>query len=311
MRYKEKPFVSIVVYLHNSSKDVDNFLRKINQVIESKFEYFEYIMVDDFSEDGTYEKAIEIAKAMKIKVSIIRLARKHNKELALLAGADKSVGDYIFEFETPIIDYPLEIINEMFDKTKEGYDVVTLEPTKRTFSTKIFYYLFNKFSYIDYDIYTERVALYSRRAMNSILNINEKIRSRKALLFLTGFVKTNIKFAPINKKYRDTRRFFEKVQLAIEFLVSYSSIGTKLPIFLSIVFILFSISASFFALYIRFFKSGIVSGWASMIIFLSISFAGVFFILGILSEYISKILKESINTPLYTIKKQHSNRDIC
>lgn len=310
MKYKEKPFVSIVVYLHNSSKDVDGFLRDINQVIESKFEYFEYILVDDFSEDGTYEKAIEAAEAIKIKASIIRLARKHNKELALLAGADKSVGDYIFEFETPIIDYPLKMINEMFDKTKEGYDVVTLEPTKRMLSTKVFYYLFNKFSYIDYDIYTERVAVYSRRAMNSILNINEKIRSRKALLFLTGFVKASIKFEPINNKYKDTRRFFEKVQLAMEFLVSYSSIGTKLPIFLSIVFALFSISASFFALYIRFFKLGIVSGWASMIIFLSISFAGVFFILGILSEYISKILKESINAPLYTIKKQHSNCDI-
>src|SRR3989339_319359 len=310
MEFKEKPFVSIVVYLYNSSKEIEAFLKNISNIISSKFENYEYIFVDDFSQDGTYEKLIEVTKTMKIKVSIIRLARKHNKELALLAGADKSVGDYIFEFETPIIDYPTELINEMYNRTKKGYDVVTLEPTKRAFFTKVFYFLFNKFSYIDYNVYTERIILYSRRAMNSILNINEKIRNRKALLFLTGFMKTNIRFSSINNNYRDTRKFFEKIQMAVEILVSYSSIGTKLPIFLSIIFILFSICASLFAVYIRYFKAGIVSGWASMIIFLSISFAGLFFILGILSEYISKILKESINIPLYTIQKMYSGNDI-
>jgi len=311
MQYKnkEQAFVSIIVYLYNASQRIDTFLRKINPVIKSKFKHYEYILVDDFSKDGTYEKAIEVTKMMDIKATIIRLARKHNKELSLLAGTDKSVGDYIFEFETPIIDYPLTVIDDMFDKTKKGYDVAALEPTKRSFSTKVFYYLFNKFSYLDYDIYSERVTLYSRRALNSILNINEKIRSRKALLFLTGFIKTTIKFEPTNKEYKDTRKFFEKLQIAIEFLVSYSSIGTKLPIFLSAVFILFSASVSIFALFTWIRMSGMTRGWTSIIIFLSISFAGVFFILGIFSEYISKILKESINVPLYTIQKQHSGND--
>ena len=37
--------------------------------------------------------------------------------------------------------------------------------------------------------------------------------------------------------------------------------------------------------------------------FMSISFSGLFFLLGILSEYVTKILKEIINIPMYTIGK--------
>lgn len=306
MPYKEKAFISFVVYLYNESDIIEDFLKKINPVIESKFEHFEYILVDDFSTDDTYTKSIEAVEKLNIKASIIRMSRKHQKELALFAGADKAVGDYIYEFETPIIDYPLTLIHDMFDNLKTGHDIITLEPIKKSFSSKCFYYLFNRFSYTDYDIYTERIRLTTRRVLNSTLNINERIRSKKALASLAGFSKISITYKPINNDYKDTRKFYEKLQIAIEFLISYSNLGTRIPIFISIAFILFSAWMSIFALCTWFSMSGIARGWTSTIIFISICFAGVFFILGILSEYITKILKETINIPLYTIQRQHS-----
>lgn len=306
MPYKERAFISLVVYLYNDSSRIDGFLKEINSLIDSKFEHYEYILVDDFSADDTYAKCLESVKKLRLKASVMRMSRKHQKELALFAGADKAVGDFVYEFETTVIDYPLKLLAEMFDKLKTGHDIIALEPADKTFSSKLFYFLFNRFSYMGSNIYTERVTLSTRRALNSTLNINEKIRSKKALAFLAGFSKLSISYQPINNDYIDTRKFFEKLQTAVEFLISYSNIGTRIPIFISIAFAIFSVWMSIFALCTWISMSGITRGWTSIMIFLSTCFAGVFFILGILSAYITKILKESINIPLYTIQKQHS-----
>ena len=48
-------------------------------------------------------------------------------------------------------------------------------------------------------------------------------------------------------------------------------------------------------------------GWVSIMGFMSISFSGLFFLLGILSEYVTKILREIVNIPIYTIGQTYTS----
>lgn len=307
MKFKEKVFVSIVVYLRDDNDKIESYLDKIGSYFYNKFEFLEFILVDDFSADSTFEKSQKLIEKMGINGSVIRLSYRHGKERAFLAGLDKSVGDYVWEFESVAIDYPLGKLKEMFDKLKEGFDIISLRPKHDVgFYKKIYYYLFNRFSFINDPIYSERVSLITRRALNSVLDISEKLRYNKVILAFGGYPKVSIDFNPINKDYIDKRSFLEKTNTAFEHFVSYSYIGSRVPLIFSFFFFLFSIIIGMYAIYSFVYKD-IVRGWTSIICFLSFSFAGVFFILGITSEYITKILRETVNMPIYSIREISSN----
>ena len=105
-------------------------------------------------------------------------------------------------------------------------------------STRFYYFLFNKLSYLNEPITTERVVVMTRRALNSILSIDERVRYKKALLSLAGFPRENIPYIPIKNSYIDKRTSSEKIFSAFENFVSYTSIGSRAPILLSALFFL-------------------------------------------------------------------------
>ena len=79
-------------------------------------------MVDDGSQDRTFELLTEASKADK-HVKVIRFSRNFGHQAALLAGYEFAKGDVIVSLDSDLQDPP-ELIKTMLDKIKEGYDVV-------------------------------------------------------------------------------------------------------------------------------------------------------------------------------------------
>ena len=302
---KEKPFISIVVYLYNRQKEISGFLKSMDKLFSKNFEGYEFVLVNDCSTDKTLKIAKETIKDIKCSVSIINLTRKYNDEIAMLAGADKSIGDYIFEMDSPIIDYPTKLILKTYKKAIKGYDIVAAVPNAPIkLSQRLFYNLIIKFSHLDIGLTLESFRIVSRRAVNSILNITEKTRYRKGLHSYIGFSKTKIHYNKINNKSTIIdRSLSEKISLGLDIIVSFTKLGLIISLFLSIILFLFSLGMGIYALYDYFFGEDIAgTGWASVIAFLSIGFSGIFLILGMLVNYASKILIEAQNRPLYNVK---------
>lgn len=302
---KEKPFISIVVYLHNHQDEIADFLRLMDALMNENFEGYEFILVNDCSTDKTLEIAKETIGDIKCSVSIINLTRKHDAEIAMLAGADKSIGDYVFEIDSPIIDYPLGLLIEVYKKATSGYDIVAAVPNIPVkFSQTVFYKLINKLSNFDIILTLESFRIVSRRALNSILDITEKTRYRKGLYSYIGFSKTRLWYNKINNKSTIIERnFSEKISLGLDIVVSFTRLGLIISLYLSIILFLFSVGMGLYALYNYFFLENIAGlGWVSIIAFLGIGFSGIFFILGMVVNYASKILIEAQNRPLYNVK---------
>ena len=302
---KEKPFISVVVYLYNNEDEIAHFLKSIDSILHKNFENYEVIMVNDASTDKTFERVKEAIQNISADVSIINLTRKHNVEIAMMAGTDKSIGDYVFEMDSPIIDYPMELVFDIYKKAIGGYDIVAAVPNVRiAWTSKLFYALINKFSYWEINLTPESFRIVSRRALNSILNITEKTRYRKGIHSYIGFLKTKVRYDKINKKSAIMKRnIYDKIVLGLDILISFTNIANLIAIYLSVILLFFSIGIGIYALYSLIFLENIAgSGWASIISFLSIAFSGIFFILGIVSNYTSKILIEVQNRPLYNIK---------
>lgn len=299
---KEQVFVSVVLYAHNNESEVEQVLIQLDNTMMNHFKNYEIILVNDFSRDSTLGNAHEAIKSMYGDTTIINLSRKHGVEHAMMAGLNKSMGDFVFEIESLAIDFDAELLYEMFrTSTSKGFDIVVAASGQAGWKSRTFYKLLNRVSYLNVSLSTETVRLVTRRALNAMQNLKERVRYRKALYELTGYSKTLIQYEALNKgKGRQLNR--ENISLAMDALVSFSHFGLRAAHLLTGIFFVFSLFMGGYAVYNYLFNQSIVAGWTTLMILISLGFAGLFFIAGIIGEYTSRILIEIQNRPFYSTK---------
>ena len=117
----------------------------------------------------------------------ISFSRNFGKEAALIAGLEVSDGDFVTVMDADLQDPP-EMLNEMFTKITEGYDVVGTrrvsrvgEPPIRSFFAKTFYKLINKISDTEMVDGVRDFRLMTRQVVDSILELKENNRFSKGI----------------------------------------------------------------------------------------------------------------------------------
>ncbi|AZV55409.1 glycosyltransferase [Clostridium sp. AWRP] len=301
---KEKNFISMVAYMHNEENDIIKFLMTIDGIMKDKFDTYEFVLVNDACKDNTIKKILEIEDKIHGSIEIINMAWKHGMELSMLAGVDLAIGDYIYEFDSLIIDYDVEIVWNMYKKCIEGFDVVSASPKgKSSYSSRLFYKYLNRVSYRKMQLTTETFRLISRRCLNRVLNSKERFRYRKALYNYSGFDTAMIYYRSIDKVTRKNHmNVGERVGFAIDILINFSNIGTRIIGMISLIFFIISLLAGIYTLKSYLTVKSIQPGWTTIMLFLSISFTGMFFILALLSKYMTILLREVKDRPQYVYK---------
>jgi glycosyltransferase involved in cell wall biosynthesis len=214
---KEKVFVSAVLYVHNERDTVLEGLLKLDSKFNELFQNYEIIIVNDASNDGTMEVIRHNADKINSNMTVITLSRKHGVESGIMAGLIKSMGDFVFEFETTKNDFPLDLIHTIYKTALTGFDIVVASvSTGIPWTSKVFYKLVNKITYLQLDLRSESARMVSRRAMNAMLNLKEKVRYRKALYAYTGYSKKVIIYEP-NSKHNSARAGLNRENISTAF----------------------------------------------------------------------------------------------
>lgn len=148
---KEKNFVSAVIYIRSGEEDTDKNIENLLKVMKEHFEHYEIIFVNDASSDGCVDKIKKIfAKEENngIAVRIINMSYYYGREIAMSAGVDMAIGDYVFEFDR-ISSIGDDIIMKAYYKCIQGTDIVSVTPKKVAgFITKLYYKIYNSSSNI-------------------------------------------------------------------------------------------------------------------------------------------------------------------
>ncbi|MGG4394308.1 glycosyltransferase [Paenibacillus thiaminolyticus] len=302
---KEKNFISVVVYMYNSEATISYFLKKLNEIFSEYFNAYEFILVNDDSKDSTVALAREALSDLKENATVINLAWKHGLELAMLAGTDMAIGDFVFEFDSTIINYDLELIIDTYRECLEGYDIVAVSERKhQKLSSRLFYKFLNHISYKKMKLTTETFRIVSRRAINRVSMSKEKIRYRKALYHYSG-LNTAVLFYNASNSMSNVNLGMTtgaKISLGLDVLISNSNIGTRIAGLISSIFLIFAIVAGVYAISVYATLDYIEPGWTTTMLFLSASFAGLFLILFVISKYLTTILFEIQERPSYIFK---------
>lgn len=301
---KEKNFISVVVYMKNVEKTIENFLFKVDNLLNENFQAYEYVLVDDYSEDNTIVNVNKIKEQINGNLSIIKMAYPHGLEKSIFAGIDLAIGDFVYEFDTTLINYDISLILDLYYTSMKGFDVVvaTDEENKKK-SSKLFYNYLNKVSYKNMKLTTETFRIISRRAINRVSRNKGRIEYRKALYHYSGFNTKVVTYKPINNvQINNGLTFRQRSTLALDILLNYSDIGIRLAGIVSGFFLLLAGFSLLYTIHSYLTVENIQPGWSTTMLFLTASFGGVFLVLSIISKYLVNILIEVREQPLYIYK---------
>jgi len=303
MLNKEKNFVSAVIYVHNAERRIETFLNMMIGIMEENFEHSEIICVNDCSDDGSADVIKTLSeKAETTSISIVNMSFFHGLELAMDAGRDLAIGDFVFEFDNTIFDFDSEMIMKIYQYSLTGYDIVSASPNKKKkLSSRFFYEVFDRFAENSYELTTESFRILSRRVINRISSMNKTIPYRKAIYAGSGLKTANLKYEVKNagRNYVDSKEKRYRSSLAVDTLILFTGFGYRFSFWMTSVMMLVSV---FMILYtvIVYAIGHPIEGWTTTVLFLSVAFLGLFGILTIIVKYLQLIVD-------MVFKKKHYN----
>lgn len=301
--------LSIVVPVFNEIDTIDAFYERTKNVLKSLGSYsHEIIFVDDGSTDGSYERLRDMANSDP-NVSIIKFSRNFGHQIAITAGVDHATGEAVVIIDADLQDPP-EVIEKFVEKWKQGYDVVYGVRKSREGETKmklltasLFYRLFRYFAKIDLPVDVGDFRLMSKRAAEYFRELKEKDRFVRGLVSWIGFRQTGVNYTRDKRYAGETKYPYNKmIKFAVDGIISFSTMPLRLAMWLGY-------TTSFLAfLYllnvlIQKAQGETVQGWAT-IMFGILFLGGVQLIcLGIMGEYIGRILNEIKPRPMYVVEE--------
>jgi Glycosyltransferases involved in cell wall biogenesis len=301
---KENNFVSVVVYLHNGANRVESLLRGINKIFSENFKKYEIIFVNDASVDAGVSIIKKVAADMEgPMVSVLNMSYYQGVEQAMNAGVDLAIGDFVFEFDNTVLDFDLDLIMDVYRRSLTGYDIVIASPEGRVRETsKWFYLVYNSFSKTAYPLKTESFKVLSRRVINRVGAMSSTIPYRKALYSNCGLKQDTIYYKPIQGRSDLARNELQmRKDVALNSLILFTDVAYKVTFGMALAMMILAVAIGIYAVAI-FLGETPVAGWTTTMLFLSVSFFGVFAILAIIIKYLTVLMNLVFQRQNYVVE---------
>lgn len=306
---KEKNFISAVIYIHNSASTIETFLRNVIVFFEEAFENSELICVNDFSTDNSIDIIKKVScLAQSTTVSLINMSYFHGLEVAMNAGVDLAIGDYVYEFDTTDMDYSNSDIMNIYKKALDGYDIVSASSDKSSkLSSMLFYKLFSKYAVHSKTLLqTESFRILSRRVINRISHMNRFVPYRKVAYAYSGFKTINVRYSSavngVVHKRIDRQEKSMRRELAVDSLLLFTNIGYRFSLLMSALMLIMTVLVTIYTI-IAYMVSTPAAGWTSTILFLALAFFGVFAVMAMVIKYLQLILQLVFRRQQYSFER--------
>jgi len=304
--------LSIVVPAYNESASLDRVHARLTEVAQklaaTRALACEVIYVDDGSADDT----LSIARALPasaLDVQVVSLSRNFGKEAALLAGLDHArLGAVLF------IDgdgqHPPELIETLVGHwLDDDFDVVYTakahrdeESFVRRVAVKAFYALLNSDSHVQIPENAGDFRLLSPRAATALRQMPERNRFFKGLASWIGFRQKRIDYEPAQRAQgRSSWGLRSLIGLSLNGLTAFSVAPLRMATVFGLLLALIALIYGGKIIYETVVYGASVPGYPSLFVGVMVLGAVQLVMLGVVGEYIGKILYEIKARPVYFV----------
>ena len=300
--------LSIVVPVYNEELIIEELQRRMVAAAEAITTNYEIIFVNDGSKDGSLLK-LKAACDLNPRLHYISFSRNFGHQIAISAGMDYSRGEAIVTIDGDLQDPP-ELIPEMYGEYQKGYKVIYAKRSKRKgesffklITAKMFYRLMARLVSFEIPLDVGDFRMISRDVLVYLKKMKEYDKYIRGQIAWLGFRSTYVMFERDERKYGKTNYPFRKMlRLAFNGITAFSDSPLKIATGLGFTVCAFSFLVILYAIYVYIFAhERVLPGWASTIV--SITFIGgvQLLCLGMIGEYISRIINNVRDRPLYVI----------
>lgn len=302
------PHISIVSPVYKAEKILPALIERIEASVSKITDDFEVILVEDCGPDNSWEVIEKFAKNNPNVIGL-KLSRNFGQHYAITAGLDRAKGDWVVVMDCDLQDQPEEI-EKLYNKAKEGYDVVLASRYERKdhffkrFFSKLFYRTLGYLTGSEQDESIANFGLYSQNVIKSVSSMRESIRYFPTMIKWVGF-----KTAKVNVDHDDrldgssSYNFRRLINLALDIILAFSDKPIRLVIKAGLIISLGSLVIAL--IYFLKWLSGdvIILGYTSLIISVWLLSGIILSTLGIIGLYIGKIFEGVKGRPIYIIEK--------
>jgi dolichol-phosphate mannosyltransferase len=302
-----EPTYSFVIPLFNEEDVVGELHRRLTAVADQLDGPAEFILVDDGSTDGTRE-AVERLRAEDGRVKLVNLSRNFGHQLAISAGLDFASGDAVVIMDGDLQDPP-EVVPELAERWREGYDVVYAVRAARAGETRfkrgaasLFYRLMSKVSSIEIPLDAGDFRLVDQRVASIVANMREPDRYLRGMFAWVGFRQTAVSYEREARAGGEGKYSLGRMlRFAVDGLLSFSTAPLRITLASGFAIAGLAFAAGLAAIVLKLAGAFTTPGWASLIVVLSF-FSGIqLVVLGTIGLYVGRIYAQGKQRPLYLV----------
>jgi polyisoprenyl-phosphate glycosyltransferase len=306
-------FVSVVAPLSNDGKIVSDFIVEVLDILKANYTNYELIMVDDGSADKTVDLVEDKLKAIEC-IRLVRLSRQFGEEVAISAGLDSAIGDFIVVMIPN--DDPPSAIPEMVALCRLGTTGIVTgvrayresEPFWSRLGAKLFYWYTRRVLDLNLPENSTQFRALSRQAVNAITQVRDQYRYIRLISNFIGYSQIEYKYNPINRSGETRRRgFWQSANMAADIVIANSAHPLRVVSVLGLIAGLLNLLYITYVVLIFLFKAQVAEGWTTTNFQSALMFFFIFVILTVLSEYVGRILNEARRRPLYYIFEEKNS----
>lgn len=306
--------MSILIPSYFSSNNLCNAYKIISSRLERESIPFELLIIDDGSEDDSFEMASKIEESDD-RVRAYKLSKNFTTHNVRFAAFSICRGDCYTTIPDDL-QLPINTIVEMYRLWEKGYKIIVPYRASRKdgrindFFSNLYYKIMNSISEVKFPPGGADGFLIDREIIDIL---NEKISPLNTSTIIEvlrlGYDPIFIPFDRPKVKGKSRWTLRKKLRLALDTILSSSNFPIKLIAFMG----LFSVILSFFLILMGviirvFFSSGFlgfsIPGWTTNFVLITFFSGLILFSLGIIAEYIWRIYEEVKGRPAFIIRKK-------
>ncbi|HBY79826.1 MAG TPA: glycosyltransferase, partial [Cyanobacteria bacterium UBA11148] len=251
------PKYSFIIPIYNEEETLLEMYRRVSTVMDRMDGAVELIFVNDGSRDRSIQIIREFHQQDE-RVCYLSFARNFGHQIAVTAGLNFTRGKVIVVLDGDLQDPP-ELIPDMVEKWRQGYQVVYAQRIKRSkeswfkrFTAYSFYRILKYLADVDIPTDTGDFCLMDRQIVELLNAMPERNRYIRGLRSWVGFRQTAIPFERDPRFAGDVKYTFRKsLALAVNSLVSFSKVPLRISTYLGLLSAALALLMSVLILYWR------------------------------------------------------------
>lgn len=307
--------LSVVVPVYNEREVLSCFVEATERVLQNLGLGYEFVFVDDGSRDGS---DVELARLQSLHpcIRVVTLTRNFGKEAALTAGLKFARGNAVIPMDADLQDPP-DVIPQLVRAWRQGYRVVDTVRRSRDddswakrITAKLFYALFRRIASPQLPPDAGDFRLLDRQAVNALLQYPERIRFLKGMMASLGFERAVVEYdRPVRAAGTTKWNYWRLWNFALDGITGFSTFPLRIWTYIGLGVAVWSAGYAGWVVTKQLLYGGAPAGYSTMLT-VTLFMNGIQMVgLGIIGEYVGRIVVEVKERPLYLVANVHPHDD--